>query len=46
MMDMSTDGINRLFFRQIKNLSIKSARQNVVHTFSASTPDEREVSFC
>ena len=46
MMDMSTDGINKLFFRQIKALSLKSVRPYAFHVFSASMPDEREASIC
>lgn len=46
MIDMSTDEITRLFLRQIKLLSVKSATPNWVHSFSVSMPDKKEVSFC
>ena len=46
MMEMNTENINELFFRQIKRLSVESVKPNLVHAFSTSVPDEPEVSFC
>ena len=47
---LSTDEVRRLFFSQIKRISIKAARAqdepDASHAFSVTAPDNREVSVC
>jgi hypothetical protein len=43
---LSTDEVSRLFFSQIKRISINAARHNASHAFSVTAPDNMEVSVC